>query len=248
MASFPDHFSTLAGGYARHRPGYPDALFTWLAAQAPARERAWDCATGSGQAAVGLAAHFAAVAATDASAAQIEAATAHPRVRYGVAPAEASGLAGGSVSLVTAAQALHWFDLPRFHAEARRVLVPGGVIAVWSYNLLTVTPAVDAVVNRLYGEALAGYWPAERHHVESGYRTLPFPFEPVEPPPFAMTARWSLADLTGYLRTWSAVDRCRGATGRDPVAAVERALAAAWGPAERTYEVRWPLALRVGRN
>jgi len=71
MSGFADHFSATAAAYATFRPRYPDALFEWLAAIAPSRECAWDCATGSGQAASGLARHFEQVVATDPSAAQL---------------------------------------------------------------------------------------------------------------------------------------------------------------------------------
>lgn len=74
MSGFPDHFSAVAADYASHRPSYPAALFDWLAEQAPARRLAWDCATGSGQAARDLAGRLDRVNATDAAAAQIDAA------------------------------------------------------------------------------------------------------------------------------------------------------------------------------
>jgi trans-aconitate methyltransferase len=113
-----DHFSAHAAHYARHRPSYPPELFAWLAAQAPARELAWDCATGNGQAALALAEHFQRVHATDFSAEQLAQATPHPRVGYLQAPAETSGLAAQSCDLVTVAQALHWFCHERFFAES----------------------------------------------------------------------------------------------------------------------------------
>lgn len=87
MTTFRDHFSSGSPAYARARPRYPEALFAWLAELAPATNRALGIATGSGQAAVGLSAHFADVVATDASAAQIAHAVAHPRIRYAVRPA-----------------------------------------------------------------------------------------------------------------------------------------------------------------
>ncbi|MEX2155506.1 MAG: class I SAM-dependent methyltransferase [Gemmatimonadales bacterium] len=84
--SFADHFSGVSAAYAAFRPHYPEALFTFLAQAAPARQAAWDCGTGSGQAALGLARHFARVTATDASDAQIAHATPHARITYRVAP------------------------------------------------------------------------------------------------------------------------------------------------------------------
>ncbi len=247
-SAFPDHFSAGSPDYARYRPDYPDRLFDYLAGLAPARRRAWDCATGSGQAALGLARRFAQVIATDASAEQIGAARPHRRVRYRVAPAEESGLEGGSVELVTAAQALHWFDRPRFWSEVRRVLVPGGVVAVWCYDLLRAGARVDVAVNRLYRDIVGPYWPADRALVEQGYRTIEFPFEEVEPPSFRMEKRWSLSDLVGYLGTWSATRRYGQVRGEDPIGLVRADLTRAWGPPERVRRIRWDLALRVGRK
>src|SRR5215470_11482152 len=139
---FKDHFSKRAAGYAAARPTYPPALFEWLASIVHRRELVWDCATGNGQAAGGLAAHFARVVATDASSAQIEHARPFPRVQYRVAGADRSGLEPGSVDLVTVAQAMHWIDPPSFYAEVRRVAAPGGIIAVWSYALLRINPVI----------------------------------------------------------------------------------------------------------
>ena len=68
---FKDHFSTQAADYAKYRPHYPPALFEYLASIAPAKKVAWDCGTGNGQAALGLALHFEMVIATDPSEKQI---------------------------------------------------------------------------------------------------------------------------------------------------------------------------------
>lgn len=244
--AFADHFRDVSRGYASHRPSYPAALFDWLAAAAPARELAWDCATGSGQAAVDLARHFKRVIATDASAAQIAQAAPHTRIEYRVAPAEAPGLAARCVDLVVVAQALHWFDVDAFHAAARRVLVPRGVIAEWCYGLTSVDAGpIDALMLELYHGALGPYWPPERAHIERGYRDLPFPFTPIEAPRFAMQVHWTLPQFAGYLRTWSATARYAAARGRDPVAKLERQLAPHWGSGARL--VSWPLVMRVGR-
>jgi ubiquinone/menaquinone biosynthesis C-methylase UbiE len=246
--SFADHFSQVARGYAGFRPTYPQALFDWLAGQAPGRELAWDCATGNGQAATDLVKHFTRVVATDASAAQIAQATPHARIEYRVAPAEESGIAAASVDLIAVAQALHWFDQKRFNSEARRVLAPRGVIAEWCYGLTHVDgEAVDALVQHYYSAVVGSFWPTARSHIESGYRDLPFPFAPMAAPPFEMEAAWTLAQLAGYLRTWSATARFVEARGYDPVVALEQELASHWGAPEAKRRVSWPLALRVGR-
>lgn len=243
---FADHFSGVAADYARSRPRYNDDLFAWLATLPARRERAWDVGTGSGQAALGLARHFTAVVASDASAAQLAAATDHPRIAYRVAMAQVSGEPPASVDLVTVAQALHWFDTAAFYAEVRRVLRPDGAIAVWTYALPALDDSrLDHALSRL-SDAVDPWWPPERRHVDAGYRTLPFPFDEIVAPAFHLEASWSLATFLAYLRTWSSVTRCRDATGEDPVAAHEPALEAAWGSVPLRH-IRWPISLRAGR-
>ena len=246
---FPDHFSGVAGAYAEHRPRYPDRLFEWLAEVSPGHELAWDCATGSGQAAVALAARFDRVLGTDASAAQIAAAQMHSRVEYRVAPAEASGLPDASADLVTVAQALHWFDRPPFYAEARRVLRPGGLVAAWTYGASVFDdPRADAAHRRFYSDTVGPFWPAERALVESGYRAIEFPFEEIDAPEFEMEAEWPLSSFLGYVGTWSAVTRFRRKRGYDPVAELGDELRRLWGNPETPRRIRWPLAMRVGRR
>jgi SAM-dependent methyltransferase len=244
LNQFKDHFSNQAADYAKFRPRYPKELFRWLGAIALSDELAWDCATGSGQAAVELAEVFKRVVATDASERQVANAERHPGVEYRVATAEATGLESQEVDLITVAQALHWFDLVRFYAEVRRVLKPGGVIAGWAYRLATASPSIDAVVNQYYSNVVGPYWPAERVLVEK-FEELPFPFAMVETPQFEMVAEWSVEQALGYLRTWSATQRFMAAEKRDPLEQVEDELRTTWGAERR--RVSWPLTVKVGR-
>jgi len=245
---FKDHFSSHASDYSRYRPGaYPAALFKALAALAPDLDCVWDCATGNGQAALGLAAHFMQVEATDASAKQIAAATPHPKIHYNVAPAETSGLPDASVSLVTVAQALHWFDLPKFYAEVRRVAKPQALLACTCYMRCSVDAGVDEVTEKLYNGILGdAYWPPERKHVERGYADLPFPFPGVELPRFQMEVRWTLEGYVGYLRSWSATQNYIKRNGADPLELVGDELLRSWGDPVVAREVRWPLTTLVG--
>jgi len=245
---FKDHFSGHAAHYAAARPGYPAALFDWMAAQVPMRELAWDVGCGNGQAALALAERFATVHATDPSANQIAAATPHPRVRFAVEPAEACSLPDASVDLICAAQALHWFDHARFFAEVDRVLRPGGLLVALSYGLTHVDADIDAVFMRLYDGALGPYWPPERGLVESGYAELAFPFEALAAPVFDMCCDWNLAQYLAYLRSWSASQRHLTATGRDAVSEAESAFAVSWGDPLACRAVRWPLAVRAVRR
>jgi SAM-dependent methyltransferase len=247
MPSFRDLFAFASGSYATHRPDYPDALFRWLATAAPGRALAWDCGTGSGQAAVALAAHFTRVVATDASVKQLASARRAPAVHYVAMSAESAALPRDSANLVTVAQALHWFDRPRFYAEVDRVLRPGGLLAVWSYGMTTIAPAIDAVLGRFYEEVLGPYWPAEHALVESGYAGVELPYPEESVPTFAMQTEWRLAQLGGYLSTWSAVGRYKAAIGTDPLPAALEELERVWGPDE-PHRIRWPLVVRVARK
>lgn len=243
--SFEDHFSGHAPEYAKQRPTYPGELFTYLADQSPSTECAWDCATGSGQAAVALAEFYNAVIATDASAEQVKNASPHPKVTYRVAPAEKSGIPSASCDLVTVAQALHWFDFDRFNEECFRVLRPGGVVAAWSYGLARVSSGIDEIINDFYAGEIDPFWPEGRHYVENQYRDIPFPFAKITPPNFEMTLRWSADQTLAYLRTWSAVQRFKNQHDRDPVDRIAETLRTEWGPGDRT--VTWPLTLLIGR-
>ena len=246
-AGFQDHFSAHATAYQQYRPSYPPALFAALAGAAPGRGAAWDVGCGNGQASIALAEHFAVVHATDASSAQIHSAVPHPRVRYAVAPAEQSGLPASSIDLVLAAQALHWFDFGRFHAEVRRVARTGGIICAVAYEFAAIDPAIDAIVRHFYKADIGPYWPADRAHIETGYRDIPWPFSPVNLGPFAMEAEWTLNQFIGYLGTWSAVARYRNATGADPLPAVQAELSSVWTKPEVPRKVEWPLVVLSGR-
>lgn len=243
-ATFKDYFSAGAAEYATFRPRYPAALFDFVASLAPRRGTAWDCATGSGQAAVPLGGLFDRVIATDASADQLAHATPHARVEYRVALADASGIDAGSVDLVTVAQALHWFPLDRFVAEVRRVAAPDGVLAVWCYTRPLLGGPLDDLLDAYYSGECGPYWSAERKLVEIGYRTLALPFIDVPTPRFEIEAPLTLAEFAGYMRTWSATRKLAAAVGHDPVAAVEERLRPAWGGG--TQPVRWPIHLRAG--
>ncbi len=247
--SFHDHFSNVASRYAEFRPRYPAALFDWLATLVPQSDVVWDCAAGNGQASMDLAERFARVVAADASAEQIASAKPHPKIEFRVAPAEQSGLADESVGLITVAQALHWFDRDRFYGEVRRVLKPGGVLAVWAYGVNRADDAaIDNVIFNFYENVVGPYWPPERKLVEEGYRTITFPFVEIVSTGFCMEAHWTLEELTGYFSTWSATNRFIKATGRNPLEPLTNELRKVWGDAQRARRIEWPLAVRVGRK
>jgi SAM-dependent methyltransferase len=194
-----NHFLTGADAYALHRPTYPDTFVAALADLAPARRLALDVGCGTGQMSVLLAERFDAVIATDASAAQIAQATPHPKVRYAQAAAETVSAPVGSVDLIVAAQAAHWFDLPAFHAAARTMAAPGAVIALVTYGVMRIHDPVST----------GPRWPrtGRRSGVTSrtATATCPSPF-----PSFRFPPQRSCA--TGRSRTCSATSK----PGRPP--------------------------------
>jgi ubiquinone/menaquinone biosynthesis C-methylase UbiE len=246
--TFKDYFSRLATQYAEFRPRYPGALFDFLLRISSADARVWDCACGSGQATLDLAERFEHVIATDASPQQIAQAKPHPRVEYRVAHAEESRVESNSIDLITVAQALHWFDRPRFYVEAKRVLRPNGLLAAWTYGLPRFNDVkIDPLMKTFYTETVGPFWPPERRYVEEGYRTLEFPFTEVACPSLSMRENWTLAQFLGYLRSWSATARYMDEHGKDPVTALTEELAPIWGDPQRVRAVSWPLSIKVGR-
>jgi len=233
----PDHFSAHAEAYAANRPDYPDSLFRWLATAAPGRDRAWDCATGSGQAARGLVKYFDRVEATDASEQQIARAEPHPRIRYRVMPAEETDFPDAHFDLVTAAQAFHWFDRTRFYPELERVLKPGGLFATWGYNFFRATPEIKRVVDAVFLPATAKYFAENNRLAWTRFRDIDLPLEPVEAPPLPMVMRYTLDGFLAYVRTWSGVQNLIRAEGE-----------AAWTPIEETFRQAWPDAPDKARD
>ena len=249
-----DHFESVAHYYGTFRPKYPSRLYEIITQQCAEHTHAWDCATGSGQAAVALAAIFKTVTATDASEAQLKSSDPNDRVSYRVAPAQASGLAEGSVDAITVAQALHWFPLNAFFAECERVLKPGGILAVWTYGLLqTNSDAIDDQINIYYREVVGPYWAPERALVDDCYRSITLPFNELTLPelvntPLSIQQDWNLDELKGYLRSWSASGAFVKAQGKDPVDSISEDLGAEWGKPGQRRKMIWPITLRIAKK
>jgi len=246
--NFKDHFSANSEKYGKYRPGYPAALFKFLSSIAPGHELAWDCATGSGQAALGLVNYFNKVIATDASERQIKSAIHHEKILYKVAPAHKTTIQTESIDLIAVAQALHWFEFDPFYKEAKRVLKENGLIAAWTYNLLSISREIDAIIKHFYSDIVGEYWPPERKLVENGYENIPFPFRKLPCPPFRMSVKWTIKQLMGYMGTWSAVKRYRENKGIDPVESIEKELTGFWDKRSGVMPVHWPLSVIIGKK
>lgn len=233
--------------YAAFRPGYPPALSRFLAEIAPDRRRAVDVGCGNGQLTRQLADHFSSVVGVDPSVDQITRTVPHERIEYLCAPAEVLPLPDSSVSLITAAQAVHWFDLPAFYAEARRIAVDGAVIALVSYGVLHLAEAdLQDRFSRFYWDEIAPYWPPERKLVDTGYADISLPFSEREGPVMAIDRTMVLDDFLGYVSTWSAVRRLKEAGRSDILENFARDISVIWGDPTIAHALSWPINMRLG--
>jgi SAM-dependent methyltransferase len=237
--------------YARFRPDYPAELAAFLASTAPDRRLAVDVGCGNGQLTQLLAPCFDRVLGIDPSADQIANAAPAAGIDYRCAPAEHIPLPERCASLVTAAQAAHWFDLPAFYREARRIARPGASLALVSYGALTLDSALDGALDerfqRFYWDEIGPYWPPERKLVDTGYATIDFPFEEIAAPALAIRCTWSLPKFLGYLTTWSAVRKAREAGRDELLGRFAEDIGAAWGEREHRRPISWPVNMRIGR-
>lgn len=245
MKQVMDNFSGASADYAMYRPGSPREIFDFIYSNVRHTSAAWDCGTGNGQVALELATHFKKVIGTDISSEQLRHAGQRPNISYQQERAEQTSIADNSVDLITVAQAIHWFDLDNFYKEVMRVARPGALVVAWTYSLLKLTPAVNAVVDHLYDNILGPYWDKERKLIDTGYSTIPFPFREIQAPEINIVKSYSMDQLLSYLRTWSGVRHYVEREGTDPTALITDDLRVAWGDAE-VLEVRWPVHVRAG--
>jgi SAM-dependent methyltransferase len=246
--SFLDLFSGVSSLYAAARPTYPEELFRFVASVAPEHDRAWDCATGNGQAARGLVRHFREVEATDASEEQIARARPCPGVRYSVQPAEGTRFEDDAFDAVCVAAALHWLDFRRFFPEVHRVLRPGGVFAAWTYSRMSVDQEIDAFLKEALLDVLLPYWSPRNRLSWNGYRDAPFPFEELPVPPLRIECRWGVEEVLAFIRTWSGTQRCIRERGTAFLEAAGAGLAKRWGEPGVRRLVMIPVDMRAGRH
>ncbi|KAG7561637.1 S-adenosyl-L-methionine-dependent methyltransferase [Arabidopsis thaliana x Arabidopsis arenosa] len=204
-----------ADEYLNARPKYPTIWYKVLAGRTSNHKVAWDVGTGNGQAAIGVAEYYEKVVATDINESQLQRAMKHPKVTYHHTPSSMSDddlvtLLGGenSIDIIIAAQALHYFDLKRFYPIVKRVLrKQGGIIAVWVYNDLIITPKVDSIMKRLVDSTLPFRNPTMNLAFD-GYRTIEFPFKNIRmgtqgrPKALDIPHKLSLNGFLGFLKSW----------------------------------------------
>ena len=242
-----EYFNVRSNDYKKYRPVYPKELFDFLADIAPANDLAWDCGCGTGQATAALSDYFDKVTGTDVSEGQIKNAIKKQNIIYKVISEETSGFKDNSVDLVTCAQSLHWLTLNKLYKEVKRVLKPGGIIAVWTYNLFRVNKEIDSLIDKFYFDIIYSYWPEQRKHVESKYKELDFPFNKRPAPQFSMEAEWNIDQLIGYLNTWTGVQNYIEFEAFNPLEFIEKELQTIWKKNKSKKKIIvWPLTLKVG--
>lgn len=125
-----DKFSGKADDYDRYRPSYPTELVDWLIAKTSAKTVA-DIGAGTGKFTKLLIPKAEKVIAVESNDDMLKKLYRNvPTAQVIKAPAENTGIPEGSVDLVTAATAFHWFDEEKFKAECKRILAPNGRVAV----------------------------------------------------------------------------------------------------------------------
>ena len=232
--------------YAQFRPEYPSELAAFLATVSPDLGIAVDVGCGNGQLTNQLAGHFAQVFGIDPSADQLANAVPGNNISYVCASAEILPIENNRASLVVAAQAAHWFDLPSFYGEVRRISVPRATVALVSYGVLSLDGDINQRFEDFYLKEIGPYWPAERKLVDSGYADLIFPFNEMKAPSMSIQKAWTLAELLGYIGTWSAVKQLRE-TGQTMLLEKFAAdMTVLWGAADTRREIRWPINMRIG--
>jgi SAM-dependent methyltransferase len=245
--------------YAAARPTYPVALYDLILSRCGSLGTCIDVGCGTGQATIALANHFDSVIGIDPSATQLEHAPQHPKVSYMLGTTEdvLSTFQEKSVSCIVSAQAVHWMDIPAFYKEVNRILVPGGVLALWTYANVTFPedPSWEKKVSYIYHDILGDkYWDPRLKLVEGLYRDIPligsqYPDDFVSErfegrPELNIQQEVSKLQLMGYLRSWSGYNNyCQAndieiGSENDPVETIIGEL-----PGDLTAKGVWPVAL-----
>ncbi len=246
MKKIRDRFSGHSKVYQKFRPLYPDGIYDCILSHVKNRDSCWDCATGNGQVARVLASYFKTVNATDISANQLRQAPVISNVIYGQQRAESSNFPDHSFDLITVGQAIHWFDIPAFLKEVKRVGRPGAALAVWGYGLLQLGPPLDRKISHFYREVVGPYWDGERKHIDSAYTSIPLPLKDLSDlSGFQITKPMDFAALSGYLSSWSSVQNYISKNGNNPVDELMATLKPHW-PEGQTREAVFPIFGSVG--
>lgn len=242
-----DLFSIQAKEYSKYRPNYPKEIFRFLNSVVYGHKRAWDCATGSGQAAIGLTPYFDEIIATDISESQLNNAVQHPKIKYLCVKAEESTLGSSSTDLITIATAIHLINKEVFYNEAERILKPEGVLAAWNYTRTIITPEIDRITDYYMYETLGKYWNPDIKAFFLEESKIDLPFDRIQTPEINMTHYWSFEEMINYIYTWSATQGYIQRNNKNPIELFYDDLKKAWGGEGVKKQVSWKFYFKVSR-
>lgn len=243
-----DMFGGHAKLYASARPTYPQELYEYIESLCKEKNKLWDCATGTGQAALPLSQYFNQVYATDINAQQVEAANKAKNITYSVASAENTEFADESFDLITVAQALHWFDYENFWPEVDRVLKTDGVFIAWGYDWTKIDFDVDFQIEKNLFELLTDYWQPKAKILWGGYAVekVSFPYQQVKAPKLTIDLEWNLEQLFDYFLSWSATQAYIKDNGTSLIELAKTQVQKIWGNPKETKLIQWPIHILAG--
>jgi SAM-dependent methyltransferase len=223
-ADEPADFRRQAGDYARYRRPYSAELYDAITEHVGdgAGRLALDLACGTGLVLPDLAARGWKPVGIDLSAPMLSEVTARG-VGLVRARAEALPLRPRVAALVTCGMGFHWMPADAALAEMARVLVPGGVVALfWRYPLLDQTPG--RLVREVLGE-LGHPVPDGTFYVHDDAPFAGTPFEPLPPLRLEVPLRFTPAQYRGLIGTIEVIRRHTGADHARVLDHIARALA-----------------------
>lgn len=266
--AFADHFSAAVSKYRTYRPAYPAELFQYISSLCSAHDVCVDAGTGNGQAAQSISKYFKKVLAFDPAKTMVENAVKDAsNVEYFVSRGEDFAtqlpLQPESVDLIISATAVHWMNFAEFYANAHRVLKPGGILAVFSYNCfeLVSNSAATEVVHHFHNNDLGDFWPKEISYLTDNYKFLPFPAVYVEDfnshfhvnfpfdvnTNFHIDRQMTFEDTVGFMQSWSGTHKWIEKNGKEKFALITEQLKKLWNKNGTEHEIH-RLYMKLGRK
>ena len=220
----------ISAAYDKFRPVYPacvgDIITSYMRSNGCSGfEVAVDAACGTGQSTFLLSDHFLHVIGIDISETQIRQAKlkleeldhANGNIEFKVGDAHNFPIESSSVDLLTCAMAWHWLDAEKFYAEARRVLKPGGCLAVYGHGSGVLVKDNDRVKNAFesaYAELFKfNCFAEENFHVMNKYKTVELPFSCTKRIEFDLQQKATIDQLIGL---WSSMSMFRSFAEKYP--------------------------------
>ena len=201
--------------YRQYRPAYPqkvlEIITNYVKKWSGGYDVAVDVACGSGQSTFYLQNTFRRCIGVDISKAQVKEASQAcqekglPNIEFVQGSAADIPMEASSVDVVTIAQAWHWVDPESFYAECKRILKPGGCLAVYGYGngQIINNTECNVLLKDFYTKTLKGYWNDRRRHIDNEFKEVVLPFSNTERHYTSMLHITSLDWFIGYVSTWS---------------------------------------------